>query len=41
MTIKCTDTECTLKGFGGGKGTIEGKGSVEKGIIPMPNLNLR
>lgn len=41
MTIKATKDECTLSGFGGGSGSIEGKCTVEKGLIPLPDLKVQ
>ena len=32
---------CKLSGFGSGKGSIEGKCSVEKSLITIPNLDVR
>jgi len=40
MTITATEDECTLKGFGSGKGSIKDKCEVEKGLINFPEIRL-
>ncbi|MCQ9208861.1 MAG: hypothetical protein NG712_05735 [Omnitrophica bacterium] len=42
MTItKNKDGGCSLKGWGGGKGSIEGICSVDKGMIELGGLQLK